>query len=255
MRSIISVLVLVGVVFGRTEIDNDGAQGWRAGEKVKTTLPFEQGSLRTTTEGGGSYGVDISAQMSSTTASCLVSQDFGSIIIPRGYKSTGSIDTAVCGTLNAAVSAGIKIRDAYIFPDPTGTKSARSQMSELVNYLTSNCKSAWSGRIWLDVEGSQYWKGDFEANKKFYQELYDSCSALGVSCGVYSSSYQWQSLFGSTSYCYGSASPLWYAHYDNIAAFSDYSPFGCWSKPWAKQYKGDTTMCNFSVDLNWSPNF
>jgi hypothetical protein len=127
-------------------------------------------------------------------------------------------------------------------------------MTELVNYVSSNCKAAWSGRIWLDIEGAQYWKGDYGANKQFYQELYDSCAALGVSCGVYSGASQWQAIFGTTAYCYGSASPLWYAHYDNNPSFSDFSSFGCWTKPWAKQYKGDTSLCGMGVDLNYVPN-
>lgn len=47
--------------------------------------------------------------------------------------------------------------------------------------------------------------------------------------------------------------PLWYAHYDNVASFSDWSSvsFGGWSKPAIKQYKGDTTLCGAGVDLNF----
>ena len=29
--------------------------------------------------------------------------------------------------------------------------------------------------------------------------------------------------------------PLWYAHYDNNPSFSDFSPFGGWKEPYAKQ--------------------
>jgi hypothetical protein len=42
-------------------------------------------------------------------------------------------------------------------------------MSQLVSYLNSNCKSQWSGRIWLDIEGSQYWLGSTSSNQKWYQ--------------------------------------------------------------------------------------
>ena len=34
-----------------------------------------------------------------------------------------------------------------------------------------------------------------------------------------------------------------YAHYDNKASFSDFTPFGGWKEPWAKQYNGDITVC------------
>jgi hypothetical protein len=70
-----------------------------------------------------------------------------------------------------------------------------------------------------------------------------------VKCGVYSSSSQWSAIFGSTSYSYGSNLPLWYAHYDNKASFSDYTKFGGWSSPHAKQYAGDTTECRSVPNL------
>jgi hypothetical protein len=45
--------------------------------------------------------------------------------------------------------------------------------------------------------------------------------------------------------------PLWYAHYDNNPSFSDWRPFGGWSKPAIKQYQGTTSTCGASVDLNF----
>jgi hypothetical protein len=42
-------------------------------------------------------------------------------------------------------------------------------MGELLTHLNNNCKEVWSGRVWLDVEGSQYWLGDFEKNQAWYK--------------------------------------------------------------------------------------
>ena len=165
------------------------------------------------------------------------------------------MDSNVCTSIKNAAAAGIAKRDAYLFPSPTCSKSASDQMGELLNYLKANCGGKWSGRIWLDVEGAQYWLGDYAANKNWYQSLVDSCKNYGVECGVYATKYQWQDIFGSSSYCYGNNLPLWYAHYDNNPSFSDYSSFGCWSSPYAKQYVGDATMCSMGVDKNYSPNF
>ena len=92
-----------------------------------------------------------------------------------------------------------------MFPCPTCSASAASQMSQLTSYLSSNCASAFSGRVWLDIEGSQYWSSSTSTNKGFYEALVDSCATYGVDCGVYSSSSQWSSIFGSTSYSYGSS--------------------------------------------------
>jgi GH25 family lysozyme M1 (1,4-beta-N-acetylmuramidase) len=202
------------------------------------------------------YGLDVSTSQSSSTTSCFVSSGYGAFIIPRGYKSTGSVDTAVCTTIKNAANSGVKVRDAYMFPCPTCSKSAATQMSELVSYLNANCgKPTWSGRIWLDIEGSQYWTGSTSANQAWYKELKNSCATYGVSCGVYSSASQWSAIFGSNSFCYGSELPLWYAHYDNNPSFSDFSTFGCWTSPHAKQYAGDVTLCSAGVDKSYSPSF
>ena len=61
------------------------------------------------------YGADISSTMSSSAASCFKS-DGKTFVIPRGYKSTGAVDTQVCTTLNSAYNAGIPTRDTYLFP-------------------------------------------------------------------------------------------------------------------------------------------
>ena len=198
-----------------------------------------------------SYGVDVSQPITSTVASCLASAGI-KFIIPRGYKSTGSVDTNVCTTLKYAYSAGIATRDVYMFPCPTCSASASSQLSTLVSYLKSSCSSYWSGRVWLDIEGTSYWSLGTSGNKAWYQALVDACSAQGVTCGVYSNANNWQQIFGSTTYTYGNSLKLWYAHYDSNPTSSDWSSykFGSWSSPYMKQYIGDTTQCSFSVDKN-----
>ena len=39
------------------------------------------------------------------------------------------------------------------------------------------------------------------------------------------------------NHLFPSANPLWYAHYDNLPAFSDFVSFGGWKTPYAKQVK------------------
>ena len=91
--------------------------------------------------------------MSASSASCFKSYGYN-WVAPRAYHSTGSVDTAACTTLKNAKSAGFTMRDVYMFPCPTCTKTAATQVSELVTYLVNNCNFAWSGKIWLDIEGS-----------------------------------------------------------------------------------------------------
>eukprot|EP01036_Dinobryon_divergens_P028618 gene28618-37595_t len=215
---------------------------------------FNASSPGTLSSTGAQYGFDVSTTISSSSASCFVSSGYV-FTVPRGYKSSGTVDTQVCTSLKAAYTAGVKVRDVYLFPCPTCSKSAATQMSELLSYLSSNCKTQWSGRVWLDIEGSSYWTGSTTNNKSWYKALVDSCTSLGVTCGVYASASQWSAIFGSTSYCYGNNLPLWYAHYDNNPSFSDFTTFGCWTSPHAKQYAGTTTVCSMGIDKNYATAF
>ena len=99
---------------------------------------------------------------------------------------------------------GFKTRDTYLFPCPTCSASASSQVNQLISYLNSNCKSQWSGRIWLDIEGTSYWSSSTSTNQAWYKQLKDACTSSGARCGVYSSASQWSSIFGSSSWSYGS---------------------------------------------------
>jgi len=213
------------------------------------------GSPTAPTMSATSLGVDFSTSMSASVAQCLVKNGY-SFVIPRGYQSLGSVDSSVCSSLIAAKNAGIRTRDAYIFPCPTCSSTAAQQVSALVTRLRT-CNSAWSGRIWLDIEGAQYWSRSTTTNRDFYMQLVRACTHSGARCGVYASQSQWVALFGSASFSFGSNLPLWYAHYDGSPSFSDWSrvSFGGWSQPYAKQYKGDVTVCGLGVDLNYSPSF
>jgi hypothetical protein len=61
------------------------------------------------------YGVDVDVLVSSSEMSCFASSGI-TFFIPRGYHSTGSVDTNVCTNLKTAYSAKISYRDTYMFP-------------------------------------------------------------------------------------------------------------------------------------------
>ena len=69
----------------------------------------------TPTPTSSDYGVDVSDAISTSAASCFLSSSI-SFVIPRGFRSTGSVDTNVCTSMINAANAGIKIRDTYMFP-------------------------------------------------------------------------------------------------------------------------------------------
>lgn len=85
-------------------------------------------------------------------------------------------------------------------------------------------------------------------------ETINAIKAKGKSAGIYSSAVMWQNIFGSSSACPSVGStPLWYAHYDNVQAFSDFKAFAGWTQPKMKQFAGDVTLCTADIDKNWRP--
>lgn len=218
-------------------------------------LSYISASFNATVSSSGTMGFDVSQPISTDDAKCMKDNGY-TFVIPRAYYSSGSPDKGSCTTLDSAKDAGLK-GDVYMFPCPTCSSSAESQLKDMVNYLNSNCKSSWSGRSWLDIEGSQYWLGDTDKNREWYQDLVDACKKNSKSCGIYSSASQWSAIFGSTSYAYGSNLPLWYAHYDGNPSFSDFDSFGGWSKPTIKQFQGDVDSkpCSPFIDKNYAEGF
>jgi GH25 family lysozyme M1 (1,4-beta-N-acetylmuramidase) len=219
---------------------------------------------KTGDDASSSMGVDVSTAVSSSAINCLQSEASGSVsyIIARGFRSTGEVDYQACDTIITAYDEGIKTRDTYMFPCPLCNSTAATQFFALLSYLFATCRPQWSGKIWIDIEGSEYWTTNIDRNKDWYESLVDVCRVQAmlhpdISCGIYSSHYQWVDIFGSADYTYGNDLPLWYAHYDNIPSFDDYGtdPFGGWTSPHAKQYNGGATVCDVVVDLNYAPTF
>ena len=127
--------------------------------------------------------------MSLDVAKCFKRDGFD-WVAPRAYRSTGIVDTVVCTTLKNAYTAGISMREAYMFPCPKCSKSAATQVAETINKLNSCGYGVWTKRLWLDVENASLWKGNTTSNRTWYQQLVDAClsySGSGVTCGVYSS--------------------------------------------------------------------
>jgi hypothetical protein len=56
-----------------------------------------------------------------------------------------------------------------MMPGPTCSKSPAEQMNEMLEYLKDTCFDSWSKRVWLDIEGPQYWLGDYSKNQEYYK--------------------------------------------------------------------------------------
>jgi hypothetical protein len=196
------------------------------------------------------YGVDVSVPVSESEFACLKAANLRFAIV-RCYRSTGSIDTACAASIAAAHAGSMDSVHAYMFPHPKGG-DAKGQVGDLLDYFKAH--SVDVQRLWLDIEGEQYWLGSATSNQAFYRDLADACSSYKLACGVYSSKVQWEAIFGSSSFSYGADLPLWYAHYDKAASFSDFSAFAGWSAPTIKQFSDAGAKCGTSYDISWAPS-
>jgi hypothetical protein len=200
------------------------------------------------------YGVDVSSLTLPDAFSCLKNsgRDFAVI---RGYQSNNVPDPEGVHTVYNAWDAGMKDVDIYFFPcprcgDPEGQITKFVDYYKGYNIVNRGTPPHSYGMLWLDIEGPQYWMTQAE-NREFFEGLKAGAAAHGIVLGVYTSESQWSPIMGD--YTGGSEFPLWYAHYDGDASFSDFRAFGGWSKPAIKQYRGTTSLCGASVDENYYP--
>jgi hypothetical protein len=164
----------------------------------------------------------------------------------RCYRSNGTPDPNCATSVNNAWAGGMDHVDLYMFPCPQ-CGNARGQVQALKNHA-SGLKF---GQMWLDVEGTQYWLGNQDANRAFFRELAQaSVDIFGSQFGgVYTNRNQWIPIFGDWhDYSY---MRLWWCYYDGSASWSNWSPFAGWTKPAIKQYTGTTSICSMSVDQNF----
>ncbi|EAR88281.1 glycosyl hydrolase family 25 protein (macronuclear) [Tetrahymena thermophila SB210] len=193
-------------------------------------------------------GVDIYSPFNNFQ--CLKNNGIQFVIV-RGYQSYGAVDSGNVATIQNAKSAGL-ITDIYHFPC-VGKVSAADQVQATVNTFGS-----LYGTVWIDVETNPSsgcgWTSNINTNCQFLKDIVAAYKSHGKLVGIYSSQYQWTSIFGAAGNCaYFTNLPIWYAHYDNSPSFSDWSKysFGGWTKPAIKQYIGDTTMCGLDVDMDY----
>lgn len=190
-------------------------------------------------------GVDVSDLISVGDWECL-SPDFA---IARVYQSLGRVDTAGISSIKNALAHGIANVGGYMFPC-VSCGDAAGQVKDAVDAMK---QGGATGMLWYDVE-IFHWTGSTSANRAFVKEMIDTGMSLGVKAGVYTNQNNWGEIVGlDWTYAADQGLPLWYAHYDNVKAFSDFSAFGGWSAPAIKQYAGDKTQCGIDLDYNWAP--
>eukprot|EP01104_Vermistella_antarctica_P014598 TRINITY_DN4625_c0_g1_i1.p1 TRINITY_DN4625_c0_g1~~TRINITY_DN4625_c0_g1_i1.p1 ORF type:complete len:231 (+),score=15.85 TRINITY_DN4625_c0_g1_i1:92-784(+) len=199
-------------------------------------------------------GVDVSSPLDATALECL--QDEGGIsrVAARAWISTGEFDPTSVQTISAGANLSMQF-DVYMFPC-TG-KAPDQQVIDMVTYLRGN--NSHFDTIWFDIESNPEtkcdWRKDQSWNCLFLQEMMSAAESLYTYYGLYASKREWAIIFGdSCNFTSGTKVPLWYPSYNIIPNFSDFTPFGGFSFPTAKQYAGDVFLCGHNVDLNYIPD-
>ncbi|VDM74790.1 unnamed protein product [Strongylus vulgaris] len=78
-----------------------------------------------------------------------------------------------------------------------------------------------------------------------------AAQAMGVNWGIYTNNNNWGSIVG-INWNQWASRPLWWANYNGHQDYTNFVPFGGWSKPSIHQYAGDYKgPCGVDLDLNW----
>ena len=87
--------------------------------------------------------------------------------------------------------------------------------------------------FWLDIERYE-WFDDKIQNQAFIKGMVDEIEQLptGTKLAIYSSYNSWTAIAGiDWDYPASKGLNVWYAHYDGLKSYSDFKPYGGWTKP------------------------
>ncbi len=128
--------------------------------------------------GNSKLGIDVSQPHSEDVLKCFVKEGY-SFIVARAYKSYGAVDINAITTLTNAQNAGMTDNGVYLFPCTSTTKSAQSQINEMVQGLHGLSYN----RVWIDVETNQSpncgWTKDVEFNCNFMKQMVSAVKTAG----------------------------------------------------------------------------
>jgi len=196
-------------------------------------------------------GVDVTNYQvpSRSFFDCLAGKNV-SLTILQILDERGNVNTNFLKSYIASKDAKIKYFDALV------TVSDSFEPSDVCSQVAQALPTSFNGTVWLDVENKQsYWSRNVSERIPFLENITTVCKDQGIKVGIYSSSQDWASVFGSQGA--GSdilkAVPVWYQNDNQNADFDDfeYAGFGTWETPQMKKYQGDM-ICNFyATSINY----
>eukprot|EP00831_Metopus_contortus_P077734 TRINITY_DN736_c0_g1_i5.p1 TRINITY_DN736_c0_g1~~TRINITY_DN736_c0_g1_i5.p1 ORF type:complete len:129 (+),score=26.92 TRINITY_DN736_c0_g1_i5:241-627(+) len=101
--------------------------------------------------------------------------------------------------------------------------------------------------VWISVEG--YWSHKTDENVAFLKAFVSALKAKGAKVGIFTFEPTWVRLMGKSCSDFSDL-PLWYMRWNKDPEKKDFTPFGGWKNPVAKQYKANAKVCGISVDVD-----
>lgn len=220
------------------------------------------------------YGMDNYVTGTTLSTDCIQSANV-SVVIADGllvdYTTGYSVSKTMCPTLQNAEAAGVAHRDVFLYPDPNcgGTRNAcdgfsDKQVEALTTYINDNCKSSWTGRIWVVVDNPSWWEdititGGAKNNKAFFEDTITSVLKYKAQVGVFSTKSYYSSIFGNSSYSYGSSAGALVGYFveSGQASLDDWSTqqFGGWKTPTFKHYSSTSGSGCTKAGLDYAEDY
>ena len=218
---------------------------------------------------GNRYGVDSIASDIEVSVDCMRGANtnssfavFTGLVVDS--KTGYVVSKNVCNSLKNAQSAGVLDREVLAFPDPNCATScdsyAQKQIDALMNEVNNNCKSAFTGRIWLVVDNPSLWGSNTKTNRAFLESLMTAAKKYTSKFGIFSSEVNYDKIFGNVKYSYAKdqGAVAGYSSTAQQANFNDWDmvAFGGWDLPYFKRYKYSTYVdaCPSTVGLDFEFN-
>jgi len=251
------IIILVVANFAVCQPDLSTRARVRNRMQMRQMDPVRSNPLKFNSTLDGNYGIDISGQMcdgsdwkSATEFPCFRSAGKSFAIVETiqgGYGYTTSIKYCTSQAVATGMSVSVY---AFMCPNCKGNTPAADVAQSIVQRLQS--EGVTYTYFYVDVEQcSGCWNSAAE-NVAFLQDVVRGAQAGGANVAIYTNANEWSQVCGSDSSF--SSLPLWYAHYDGIAGFSDFRPFAGWTSPQMKQYNDHSDAgCFNGVDVNWQP--
>jgi len=169
---------------------------------------------------------DASFRITRNTLSCFACHNITWVILYISDQD-GSINKDFLNTFTNAIDRGITTVDAALMVNDTFIPE------EFSANVTHALPASFNGTVWLRVyDSKRLWSQDVSQRIPYFEKLVLAFKQRGVKVGIYSRAKEWASVFGSQGA--GSdileATSIWYANYNNVKSFSDfsYAAFGTW---------------------------